>query len=215
MFILIISECLLPSLTFPAAAPGRRSEVDRRRRHRSEKPTSSGRRPARVGISLDLLAHMTVQHRGFAAAARGFGAILNVWRADSVRDAVRSDPAAPTPRRRGTCSMRLRPTGQPRRHSHCPSSAMARCFPAKSRWASTSWTTSCPRVGRRRLARRPLRIARRRRRTRCCRWRFSVPAGDFRTVDGAPFGPAVEQVRHRRFQPDTAPSRPQTALGSA
>ena len=41
---------------------------------------------------LDLLAHMTVQHRGFAAAARGFGADMETWRADSVLDAVRAEP---------------------------------------------------------------------------------------------------------------------------
>ena len=41
---------------------------------------------------LDLLAHMTVQHRGFAAAARGFGADTETWRADSVLDAVRAEP---------------------------------------------------------------------------------------------------------------------------
>jgi uncharacterized protein (TIGR03086 family) len=47
-----------------------------------------------VGWSLaDLLAHMTVQHRGFAAAARGHGADLNNWRVDTVVDAVRDDPA--------------------------------------------------------------------------------------------------------------------------
>ncbi len=40
----------------------------------------------------DLLAHMTVQHRGFAAAARGFGADPDVWRVESVVDAVRADP---------------------------------------------------------------------------------------------------------------------------
>lgn len=40
----------------------------------------------------DLLAHMTVQHRGFAAAARGSGADSAVWRVDSVVDDVRSDP---------------------------------------------------------------------------------------------------------------------------
>jgi uncharacterized protein (TIGR03086 family) len=40
---------------------------------------------------LDLLAHMTVQHRGFAAAARGFGADLGRWDAQSVVDAVRTD----------------------------------------------------------------------------------------------------------------------------
>jgi uncharacterized protein (TIGR03086 family) len=42
---------------------------------------------------VDLLAHMTAQHRGFAAAARGFGADLETWRVDSVIEAVTSDPA--------------------------------------------------------------------------------------------------------------------------
>jgi uncharacterized protein (TIGR03086 family) len=41
----------------------------------------------------DLLAHMTVQHRGFAAAARGLGADPDVWRVESVVDAVKADPA--------------------------------------------------------------------------------------------------------------------------
>lgn len=39
-----------------------------------------------------LLAHMTVQHRGFAAAARG-GTDLDVWDPATVADAVASDPA--------------------------------------------------------------------------------------------------------------------------
>ncbi|WAC92548.1 TIGR03086 family metal-binding protein [Mycobacterium sp. Aquia_213] len=43
---------------------------------------------------LDLLAHMTVQHRGFAAAARGAGADLENWNVDSVVDAVRADHAS-------------------------------------------------------------------------------------------------------------------------
>jgi uncharacterized protein (TIGR03086 family) len=41
----------------------------------------------------DLLAHMTVQHHGFAAAARGHGADLDNWRVESVVDAVREYPA--------------------------------------------------------------------------------------------------------------------------
>lgn len=41
----------------------------------------------------DLLAHMTVQHHGFAAAARGNGADEAVWKAATVTDAVRADPA--------------------------------------------------------------------------------------------------------------------------
>ena len=39
-----------------------------------------------------LLAHMTVQHRGFAAAARGGGQDLGLWNPDSVRDA--QDPVS-------------------------------------------------------------------------------------------------------------------------
>jgi uncharacterized protein (TIGR03086 family) len=42
---------------------------------------------------LDLLAHMTVQHRGFAAAARGAGADLETWNVETVVDAVRADHA--------------------------------------------------------------------------------------------------------------------------
>jgi len=41
----------------------------------------------------DLLAHMTVQHRGFAMAARGYGADAELWRPESVLEAVRTDPA--------------------------------------------------------------------------------------------------------------------------
>ncbi len=42
---------------------------------------------------LDLLAHMTVQHRGFAASARGRGGDLAVWDSATVVDAVAADPA--------------------------------------------------------------------------------------------------------------------------
>jgi uncharacterized protein (TIGR03086 family) len=41
----------------------------------------------------DLLAHMTVQHRCFAAAARGGGTDLAVWGPATVADAVAADPA--------------------------------------------------------------------------------------------------------------------------
>jgi uncharacterized protein (TIGR03086 family) len=41
---------------------------------------------------LDLLAHMTAQHRGFAAAARGDGDSPTVWESARVADAVAADP---------------------------------------------------------------------------------------------------------------------------
>jgi uncharacterized protein (TIGR03086 family) len=40
----------------------------------------------------ELLTHMTVQHQGFAAAARGGGQDLAVWDPESVRDEVLRDP---------------------------------------------------------------------------------------------------------------------------
>ncbi|MDH6196910.1 uncharacterized protein (TIGR03086 family) [Mycobacterium frederiksbergense] len=52
-----------------------------------------GRATPCSGWSLaDLLAHMTAQHRGFAAAARGHGADDEIWRPETVADAVRADP---------------------------------------------------------------------------------------------------------------------------
>src|ERR1700734_1445998 len=47
-----------------------------------------------VGWNLaDLLAHMTGQHRGFAAAARGHGDDEAVWQTGTVAAAVAADPA--------------------------------------------------------------------------------------------------------------------------
>lgn len=40
----------------------------------------------------ELLTHMTAQHHGFAAAARGDGADLSAWRTDTLADAVAADP---------------------------------------------------------------------------------------------------------------------------
>lgn len=41
----------------------------------------------------DLLIHMTAQHHGFAAAARGNGADLNAWSGAPLRAAIAADPA--------------------------------------------------------------------------------------------------------------------------
>ncbi|WIM87769.1 TIGR03086 family metal-binding protein [Candidatus Mycobacterium wuenschmannii] len=41
----------------------------------------------------ELLAHMTVQHLGFAAAARGNGAQVGLWDPETVRAQVLADPA--------------------------------------------------------------------------------------------------------------------------
>ncbi|QIV80884.1 TIGR03086 family metal-binding protein [Mycolicibacterium frederiksbergense] len=41
----------------------------------------------------DLLAHMTVQHRGFAASVRGHGADARIWDPETISAQVRADPA--------------------------------------------------------------------------------------------------------------------------
>jgi uncharacterized protein (TIGR03086 family) len=41
----------------------------------------------------DLLTHMTVQHRGFAASARGHGGDAAVWQTETIPEAVVTDPA--------------------------------------------------------------------------------------------------------------------------
>lgn len=42
----------------------------------------------------DLLVHMTAQHHGFAAAARGNGADVSAWSGAPFREAIATDPAA-------------------------------------------------------------------------------------------------------------------------
>jgi uncharacterized protein (TIGR03086 family) len=61
----------------------------------AEVATDDLRRPTPcAGWNLcDLLAHMTAQHRGFAAAARGHGADLAMWDPATVADRVAVDPA--------------------------------------------------------------------------------------------------------------------------
>ncbi|MGE2713540.1 TIGR03086 family metal-binding protein [Mycolicibacterium litorale] len=57
-------------------------------------PADLGRATPCAGWDLgDLLVHMTVQHRGFAAAARGRGADHTMWDPGTVADAVRARPA--------------------------------------------------------------------------------------------------------------------------
>lgn len=49
--------------------------------------------PCAGWLLTDLLVHMTAQHRGFAAAARGHGSDLSRWSTATVVDAVTADPA--------------------------------------------------------------------------------------------------------------------------
>jgi uncharacterized protein (TIGR03086 family) len=56
--------------------------------HDLDRPT-----PCAGWTLLDLLTHMTVQHRGFAAAARGFGDDPKLWQPETVQALVAADPA--------------------------------------------------------------------------------------------------------------------------
>lgn len=99
----------------------------------------------------DLLTHMTVQHNGFAAAARGSGADLAVWDPATVADAVRADPLAPTPRRPPTCSGVLR-----RRRAGCDVRA-ARVRPGRRHSGMDGDSLPLRRLRHARLGRRPQR----------------------------------------------------------
>lgn len=62
--------------------------VDRVRLEDLNRPT-----PCSGWNLFDVLAHMTVQHRGFASAAEGFGDDLEIWRPENVLASVTADPA--------------------------------------------------------------------------------------------------------------------------
>ena len=213
---LIICACLLLLRNFPAA-PNRRAEVDRRRRIGPDWPISTEPTPCEGWTLADLLAHMTVQHRGFAAAARGLGADPDVWRVETVAAAVRADPGRHL-RRCGTrrARRRSRPTERPTHRSRCRSSARARCSPARWRWASTSSTTSCTAGTSPHRSVSPSNCPPMSS-TPCCRWYSRCPTATFRTMAGAPFAPAVEQVggddferilRHLGRRPDWISTNP-------
>ncbi len=88
MHVLIICACILSLAPHRAAVEASIEIVARADRADLARAT-----PCAGWTLADLLAHMTAQHHGFAAAARGRGADPDVWRSDRQAAAIAADPA--------------------------------------------------------------------------------------------------------------------------
>ncbi len=173
--------------------------------------TDLGRATPCEGWNLaDLLAHMTVQHRGFAAAARGFGADLDTWRVESVVDAVRADPPRSYAEAAHDVLDAFAADGTADASFALPEFGEGAMFPGEMAmgfhfvdYVVHGWDVAASLGVPYELpadvveAVLPLALA--------------VPDGDFRTMAGAPFAPAVEQggvddfdriLRHLGRRPD-------------
>jgi uncharacterized protein (TIGR03086 family) len=144
-----------------------------------------------VGWNLaDLLAHMTVQHHGFAAAARGHGDDEAVWRTDTVAAAVAADPAGAYAEAAAEVLDAFAGDGVLDSEFALPEFGPGAMFPAAmaigfhyvdyvvhgwdvARTLGQSYELPVDVVA----AAVPLALV--------------VPDGDFRTIDNAPFGPAI------------------------
>ncbi len=170
---------------------------------------------------LELLAHMTVQHHGFAAAARGFGADPEVWRVETVVDAVKSDHVRAYADAAHEVIDAFGADGTPDAPFELPEFGAGALFPGALAmgfhfvdyvvhgWdvaASLGMSYELPAD----VVQAVLPLA------------LAVPDGEFRLMAGAPFAPAVEQVdtddftrilRHLGRRPDWA--QPSSALTGA
>lgn len=139
----------------------------------------------------DLLAHMTVQHRGFTAAARGFGADPDVWRVESVVDAVRSDPGRAYAEAAHDVLDAFAVDGTADASFALPEFGDGAVFPGEMAmdfhfvdYVVHGWDVAAS-LGV--LYQLPAEIVR-----AVMPLAFAVPDGDFRSADGSPFGPALE-----------------------
>jgi uncharacterized protein (TIGR03086 family) len=139
---------------------------------------------------LDLLAHMTVQHHGFAAAARGRGDSETVWAADRVADAVAADPGATYAAAAADVLDAFAADGVLDATFSLPELGPGAAFPGAMAigfhfvdYVVHGWDVARS-IGADfalpgEVVEAALPLA------------FVVPDGDYRTIDGAPFGPAV------------------------
>src|SRR6478609_2939295 len=140
----------------------------------------------------DLLAHMTVQHRGFAAAARGFGADPEAWRVESVVDAVKADHVRVYADAAHDVIDAFGAAGTLESQFELPEFGAGAVFPAEMAvgfhfvdYVVHGWDVAASLGADYELpgdvieAVLPLALA--------------VPDGDFRTMAGAPFAPAIER----------------------
>ena len=139
----------------------------------------------------DLLAHMTVQHRGFAMAARGFGADTEVWQPATVMEAVRTDPAATYAAAAHDVLEAFADDAAPEASFALPDFGPGATFPGAVAmgfhfidYVVHGWDVAAalgvPYELPADVVAAALPLA------------LFVPDGEYRTIDGAPFGPAVE-----------------------
>jgi len=140
---------------------------------------------------LDLLAHMTVQHRGFAAAARGLGADEEVWRPVSMLASVTADPAGTYAAAARDVLEAFAADGTSEATFALPDFGPGATFPGAVAmdfhfidYVVHGWdvaaTLGAPYALPDDVVAAALPLA------------MFVPDGDYRAIDGAPFGPAVD-----------------------
>ncbi len=160
--------------------------VEKVRLHDLNRPT-----PCAGWNLVDLLAHMTVQHRGFAAAASGLGADPDVWRPEGVRAAVIADPAGTYADAAHAVLDAFSADGASETTFALPDFGPGATFPGTVAmdfhfidYVVHGWdvaaTLGIPYELPADVVSAALPLA------------LFVPDGDFRAIDGAPFGPAVD-----------------------
>jgi uncharacterized protein (TIGR03086 family) len=168
--------------------------------------------PCAAWTLADLLAHMTAQHRGFAAAARGLGADEEIWRPESVLASVTADPA-------GTYATAARDVldafaadGTSEATFALPDFGQGATFPGAVAmdfhfidYVVHGWDVAATLGAPYELGAEVV--------TAALPLAMFVPDGDYRAGEGAPFGPAVEDegtddferiLRHLGRRPDWA-----------
>jgi uncharacterized protein (TIGR03086 family) len=138
----------------------------------------------------DLLAHMTVQHRGFAAAARGHGADEAIWQPGTIAQALAADPAGTYSAAAAEVIDAFAGDDVPDRQFALPDFGPGAVFPGAIAigfhyvdYVVHGWDVA------RTLGRSfqlPADVV-----AGVVPLALMVPDGDFRTIDRAPFGPAV------------------------
>lgn len=137
----------------------------------------------------DLLAHMTVQHRGFVAAARGDGADAAIWRPATVTNAIAVDPAGTYSAAAAAVLEAFAADGVLDTPFALPDFGPGAIFPGSIAigfhfidYVVHGWDVATAIGAAFDLADDVLAAA--------LPLALAVPEGDFRTTDGAPFGPA-------------------------
>jgi uncharacterized protein (TIGR03086 family) len=138
----------------------------------------------------DLLAHMTVQHRGFAAAARGPGDDEAIWQTDTVAAAVAADPAGAYAEAAAEVLDAFAGADVLDREFALPEFGPGAMFPAGMAigfhyvdYVVHGWDVART-LGQSYML--PVDVV-----AAAVPLALVVPDGDFRTIDNAPFGPAI------------------------